>query len=319
MQIDQGLFKLDISDHHAVLGIPIDSDAKLVRKRYLKIARKLHPDSLRSASDKQKQQAGELLSKLVNPAYETLSHEKTAQEHTILLRLKGQQLEQQPTLLPVEGDTAKKLTGSNNIDHDYTNAFKGLAADQYESLDSVLSVIGALSELNAVYVMKKGGGSAPAATAKKTVQGGRSGGSTEASGGQTQKQATEQPNPSHPRRRREMVIDSYLKRAKEFEYKRVFDKAVTEMREAVKAYPDSALCHSSLARAYMKAGQTKMASIHCKRALELDPEDEVGNELKKQFDAQAKRANRAAQRQKDNPKEGGGGLFGGLFGGKKRK
>jgi tetratricopeptide (TPR) repeat protein len=308
--LTQGLFKLEIADHHAVLGVPLDADTKQVRKRYLAIARKLHPDSLRSASEDQKQQAGELLSKFVNPAYETLTQEKSAMEHTVLLKLKGQQLQQQPALLSVSEAQAQGLSSSHNLDHDYSTAVKALATEQYESLDNVMAVIGRLSELNAVYVMRKGGAGAPAAPAV----------SSPASSTATSDTAAEQPAPAanHPRRRRELVIESYLNRAKEFEYKRAFDRAITELREAVKNYPDSALCHSHLANAYLKAGQSKMASIHCKRALELDANDTVGNEVQKKLDAQAKRTSRSAAPKQSKPKEGGGGLFGGLFGGKKR-
>ncbi|NET53020.1 MAG: J domain-containing protein, partial [Merismopedia sp. SIO2A8] len=72
-QIERGLFKFDFTDHHAVLGIPIGADKKEVRKRYLKIARNLHPDSSKAEGEAEKQQANQLLSKLVNPAYEQLS------------------------------------------------------------------------------------------------------------------------------------------------------------------------------------------------------------------------------------------------------
>ena len=75
-QIDQGLFKFDFIDNHAILGVPISADSKEVRKRYLKIARRLHPDSLTTNSDAVKHQATQLLSKLVNPAYEKLSKDQ---------------------------------------------------------------------------------------------------------------------------------------------------------------------------------------------------------------------------------------------------
>ncbi|NET50396.1 MAG: J domain-containing protein, partial [Merismopedia sp. SIO2A8] len=44
LKIDRGLFNTDFTDHHAVLGVPIDASSKDVRKRYLRIARRLHPD-----------------------------------------------------------------------------------------------------------------------------------------------------------------------------------------------------------------------------------------------------------------------------------
>jgi len=33
-KIDSGLFQFDFTDHHAVLGVPIDADFKDIRKRY---------------------------------------------------------------------------------------------------------------------------------------------------------------------------------------------------------------------------------------------------------------------------------------------
>ena len=45
LKIDRGLFKYDFIDHHAILCVPVDADVKDIRKRYLQIARRLHPDS----------------------------------------------------------------------------------------------------------------------------------------------------------------------------------------------------------------------------------------------------------------------------------
>ncbi|MEM9903802.1 MAG: DnaJ domain-containing protein [Cyanobacteria bacterium P01_D01_bin.44] len=307
MQIDQGLFKLDVVDYHAVLGVSVESDPKQVRKRYLKIARKLHPDSLRNASDEQKQQASELLSKLVNPAYETLSQEKSTVEHSVILRLKGQQLQQQPILLQLNSQKAKTLSNSNNLDYDYGNEVKALSTDQYESLDTVLGVIGELSELNAVYVMRKGGVDTPLPQAETSEE------SAEA----VAPDPTAATTSAVPyRRRRDVIIDSYLNRAKEFEYKRNYTRAIVELREAIKAHPSSPRCHSRLAELYMKSGQTTMSSIHCKRALELNPKDTAALELQKKFETQNKRAARGAQQKPDS--QSGGGFLGGLFG-KKRK
>ncbi|MEL6325659.1 MAG: DnaJ domain-containing protein [Cyanobacteria bacterium J06626_23] len=315
MDIDQGLFKLDVADHHAVLGVSMDADAKQVRKRYLKVARKLHPDSLASATPEQKQQASEVLSKLVNPAYETLSQEKKSVEHNILLKMKGQQLQQQPALLAVNLEQAKRLSGSNNVDYDYSTALKQLNADQYESLDDLVETIGKISELNAVYVMRKGGGAAPAPAPAKSSSGSASTPPEEST--QADLPSTGNTGFVRPQRRRDMVIDSYIQRAKEFQYKGNFSRAVIELREAVKQYPDSARCHSNLAAAYVKAKQEKMASIHAKRALEIDPEDAIAADIKKRMDAKEKRASKSAQKKSDKP-QGGGGFLGGLFGGKKR-
>ena len=324
MQVNRGLFKLDLVDHHAILGIPLDADAKQVRKRYLKIARKLHPDSLRTASDEQKQQASELLSKLVNPAYEVLSQERSSVEHKVSLRLKGEQLQKQPALLSLSTEQSKKVANSNNIDYEYANALKTLVLEQYESLDTAINAIGEISELNAVYVMRQGSSVSPAAKAS-AAQG------APANGGAVQADDPTKTRVKSSSERRAELIKSFINRAKEFEYKGNFSRAIVELREAVKAHPQNPLCHAELGRMYMRSKQLKMAGIHTKRALELDPNNQIATDVKKKLDAYAKRmgknppdddtssSGRVSSKTPKKPKGGGGSLFGGLFGGKKRK
>ena len=314
MQVNRGLFKLDLVDHHAILGVSLDADAKQVRKRYLKIARKLHPDSLRSASDEQKQQASELLSKLVNPAYEVLSQEKASVEHKVSLKLKGQQLQKQPALLSLSTESSKKVANSNNIDYEYSNALKTLVADQYEALDTVMDAIGAISELNAIYVMRQGGApvtAEPAATPSTATA------STTAN---VQAERTTVKVKSASERRAEL-IRSFINRAKEFEYKGNFSRAIVELREAVKAHPQNPACHAELGRMYMRSNQLKMAGIHTRRALELDPENETATLVKKKLDRHGPdgASGSGSKGSKKPSGSGNGGFLGGLFGGKKRK
>ena len=44
-ELKHGLFKYDVKDYYAILGVPIDADAKQVRSRYLQIAYLFHPDT----------------------------------------------------------------------------------------------------------------------------------------------------------------------------------------------------------------------------------------------------------------------------------
>ena len=318
MQVNRGLFKLDLVDHHAVLGVPLDADAKQVRKRYLKIARKLHPDSLRTATEEQKQQASELLSKLVNPAYEILSQEKAAVEHKVSLKLKGEQLKAQPSLLALSTEHSKKVANSNNVDYAYSTALKMLVLEQYESLEGVVDTIGEISELNAAYVMRQGGLAGQAETQESPSAADNNGGTT------TDDDSSKVTVLSH-RERRAQLIESFINRAKEFEYKGNFSRAIVELREAVKAHPQNPRCHAELGRMYMRSKQLKMAGIHTKRALELEPDNEMASDVKKKLDAYARRnpppdAPSAGKRSSKGPKKpSGGGLFGSLFGSKKRK
>ena len=291
---NEGLFKLDILDHHAVLGFSLAADPKQVRKRYLKIARQLHPDSLRDASEAQRKLASELLSQKVNPAYEALTQEKTAKEHSILLKMKQQQLVARPILLSAKSDVAKKLLGTSSLENDYNKAVSQIAKVQFDELNKVDDAINQLSELNAVFLMRKGSvgakksGSVGAAVPEKSSD-------------------TAEAAPRRPRH--EAIIESYLGRAKEFDYKRDYSRAILELREAIAAHPQSAPCHGYLASLYLKSGQATLARIHAKQALNFDAENEMAKEVQAKLEAKAAKAApaKAAGAKKS------GGLLSGLF------
>jgi len=301
MTIKEGLFNLDVTDHHAVLGFSLAEDPKKVRKRYLKIARKLHPDSLREASDEQKKLASELLSKQVNPAYEVLNQAKSAKEHSILLKMKQDRLVAQPILLSAKSDAAKKLLGTSNLEQDYTAALKKVAAGQFEDLTRVDEAIAQISELNAVYLMRKGSVGEKPAEAGNTAK----------------EKAASSPDEAPRRPQHEAIIESYLGRAKEFDYKRDYSRAILELREAIAAHPQSAPCHGYLSSLYLKAGQAKLAKIHAQRALAFDAENEMAKAVQTKLEAKsaASKGSKKGSAQKGNSKKSG--LFSGLFGGKK--
>ncbi|MGC1305846.1 MAG: J domain-containing protein [Phormidesmis sp.] len=300
MTINEGLFKLDVIDHHAILGFSLAADPKQVRKRYLKVARKLHPDSLREASAAQKKLASDLLSKLVNPAYEALNQDKSAKEHHILLKMKQEQLVARPVLLSAKTEAAKKLLGTGNLEADYTAALQKIAAIQFDDLTRVEAAIGDISELNAVYLMRKGSVGEKAAVRK--------------AGDATVPAEADAADDSPRRPKHEAIIESYLSRAKEFAYKKDYSRAILELREAIASHPQSALCHSYLSSLYIKSGQATLAKIHAKQALAFDPKDETAQKIVAQMDAQAARATKGKGAR--NAKQGGG-LLSGLFGGKK--
>lgn len=314
MNIEQGLFQFDLTDYHAILGISLDADAKAIRKRYLQIARKLHPDSLRGSTDEARQKANELLSKMVNPAYETLNQEKSMTEHLVVLRLRGQRLSRDPAV-KLQSDTAKEIAKSNNPASAYTNSLKALAETQYEEIDQVLDITGQISELNLAYLMSAGSSNGATAVKDKAA----APGATPASAPATAKtrQSTAPPPPPSPKQQREAIIESYFNRAAEFALKKDYSRAILEMRDAVKSNPTNSQCHSQLAAYYLQSGQPKMAKIHAKRALELDPNNSLAQELDPKLNQEV--AKKAATRPsaKSASAKSKGGLFG-LFGGKQK-
>ena len=326
-------------DHHAVLGFSLAAETKQVRKRYLKVARKLHPDSLREASEEERQLASELLSKQVNPAYEVLSQEKSAKEHKILLKMKQKQLSANRSLVALTSDVAKALLTENDLEASYTQSHEKLTATQFSDLTKVDNIIGQISELNAVYLMRKQQGDTTAGTTAAQAQ--PSGGTTagSANGSNNEGSATAAsgavqrttPKPSH----RATIIQSYLKRAKEFESQRDYSRGILELREAIASHPKNAACHAYLSSLYLKSGQATLAKIHAKQALVFDPENETARTVQSSLGTQAnktagKTANKTAgkatnakkqaanSKGKANGSKKGGGLLSGLFGGKKR-
>lgn len=313
MNIEQGLFKFELTDHHAILGVSLDADAKEIRKRYLKIARRLHPDSLATATDSEKQQASELLSKMVNPAYEKLTQEKGMAEYKVVLRMQGEQLSRRPIGLDIQTEAAKTLLSINDAKNLYTSSLKKLADEQYDSLERVQEVIGQISELNLAYLVSSGGNtgftaqvgsgsknSTRSATATPTV---------------TTEESSIPPSPPSPRQRRESIISSYLNRAREFAQKKDYSRAIIELREAVNAHPNSAPCHSQLAALYLQVGQQKMARIHLKRALDIDPNNAFAQELEPRINQNEGKNRRGASG--NSASKSRGGLFG-LFGGRQK-
>lgn len=309
LRIDRGLFKYDFIDHHAILCVSVDADVKEIRKRYLKIARHLHPDSSAISTQTEKKLASELLSKLVNPAYETLSAERTRSEYIIVLSQMGKRLLQESASIELTTDLAKQLASAPNIDLLYKSAIAKIGETQYDSLKEVIPIISQISELNLVYLMRTAGKAFPTPAAKPLVN-------------STPPQPKETPA-SHPPEppKEDSSVEQYLRRAQTLIDKNQFPPAEIELKDALKIAPKSSRCHSLLAFVYMRQNKLKMAKIHFDNALKLDPKDQTALAWKPKIDkalgqqSGSGNANTSANKQSE---KSGGGLFGGLFGGKKK-
>jgi curved DNA-binding protein CbpA len=314
-KFNRGLFKYDFVDHHAVLCVPVDADVKEIRKRYLNIARRLHPDSCKAGSDAEKQLAGELLSKLVNPAYKILSHEKNRTEYILVLSQMGKRLVQEPASVEVSSDGAKQLVNAPNFEHIYKSAIAKIAETQYDSLQTVQQTIAQVSELNLVYVMRSAGKLSQAASQPLTQP----------------KIPTSAPAvntpivPPPPTQQEDSVVLHYIRRAQELIAKNQLAQARVELQDALKLEPNNSRCHSLIGVVYLKQNLTTTAKVHFDRALQLDPKNQVALEGKRRVEqitghkpSGAKHTASPNTGSQQPEKSGGGGLFGGLFGGKKK-
>ena len=320
-QIERGLFKFDFTDHHAILGIPVDADVKEVRKRYLKIARGLHPDTCKAESEAEKKQADQLLSKLVNPAYEQLS--QSNREYAVSLGHLGRRLAAEGGKLPLASESAKRLAqGGANLDNLYKTSVQNLASKQYDPLDQALEKIAEISELNMVYLMLKEGRPGGSGTPKGAGTGaGRTSTGTGTGGGNTSTgtgaSAGRTPTgtgaggvsggsriPQFDSQGASRV-DSYIRRAQGYMEKNNFAGAELELREALKLEPNNSNCHTLLAMAYLKQqGKAAMAKVHFNKALQLNPKDERALKGKQYLDNMAQKNTGGKQKESPKPEQG---------------
>lgn len=329
-RIERGLFKLDFIDHHAVLGVPVDAGVNDIRKRYLKIARSLHPDSCKSENPAEKQYASQLLSKLVNPAYEQLSAERSRAEYVVMLGRMGKRLAGESANIQPQSEIAQKLAAAGgDLDHSYKTALQNLAQKQYESLGQVKEAIAQISELNMVYLRRKESkgegvkaGTQPAkAVVNPTPTTNTATTSTPGNAGAASGKATGTATGTS-------IVDPFCRRAEDLISKNQFAKAEIELREALKMEPNNSRCHSLLGMVYLKQDPPKvtMAKVHITQALKLNPQDPMAQEVKQTLEKLTQKT--AGSKTTTPPKPSGGkpapgkpedksGGFFGMFGKKK--
>jgi len=301
-EIDQGLSQYDYADHYAILGLPVTAEAGEIRKRYLQIARSLHPDS---RVDDNKELASQFLSKLVNPSYQILSQERERTEYQVLLRLLGQRLVQERAALQIQSEGAQQLRQTpGEVENFYKRAVQDLAQHQYQALEKTLAITGQLSELNLVYLWRREG----AGTATRGSQSVTRPGFTPVSNpSPTTVTVEEALDPAST------YVDQYCRRAEMLIAKNNPQAAIIELRDALKLDPDNSQCHSLLGTVYLKLNQLTMARVHFNQALKFNPRNAAALAGKQQVEKLERQTKGAYPQSSQKP----GGLFG-LFGGKKK-
>jgi curved DNA-binding protein CbpA len=322
-QIKRGLAEFGYSDHYAVLGLGIDASPEEIRKRYLKLARLLHPDSTATTD---KELASQVLSKLVNPAYQYLSQEKERNDFGMLLKLVGQRANLEFDSAQFFYPTPQALLTAAEYEQLYQETVQELSEQQFSQLGQVVQVIEHLSELNLALLMHRE--TAPSAhssgsfsnVAVTTTTG------EEAEPAVSEAAVTMQaPQPTEKRTlTSDVLIQKYVTRAETLIAKQLYQPAIQELRDGLKIDPQNSRCHGLIGVIYLKQNQPKMARGHLTQALKSDPNNaealEGMKELKKQEAQIAKSPQPSAKATQGGAKGGKTeerrGLFG-LFGGKK--
>ena len=317
----KGLFKYDFTDQHAILGIPLDAEFSDIRKRYMKIARRLHSDTCSFEDQADKDWANQFLSKVVNPAYNKFSKDSDRKEYNLLVTAIGKRVAKEQAKMQIESAAAKQLATAKDLEEAYKTAVNKLALKQYESVAETQDAIAQISELNMVYLLRKerlGGNvgvgvspppkdTTPTSTATKVT-------ANPVDDKVTKKiDSTTTVTPLPPSKPLISLVEEYCRRAQGFMDSKNYAKATLELKEAVKREPKHSKSHALLAMCYFQQNQATMAKLEVQKALASNPEEPTALEVKKKLEQSA------ASEAKSKKNEGKlGGFFGSLFGGKKK-
>ncbi|MEG4851211.1 DnaJ domain-containing protein [Microcoleus sp. B5-D4] len=297
-EMTKGLFKYDFTDQHAILGVPLDAEFNDIRKRYMKIARRLHSDTCSFESQADKDWANQFLSKVVNPAYNKFSKESDRKEYSLLLAAIAKRVVKEQAKMQIESAAAKQLATAKDWEEAYKTAVSKLALKQYESVKETQEAIDQISELNMVYLLRKEriGITTPPPPPTPIPP---------------TPIPTPTPNlpPNLPPPKDDPRIEAYCRRAQGFMDSKNYAKASLELREALKNAPKHSKAHAMLAMCYVEQNQATMAKLEMNKALASNPEEPTALEVKKKLEQAAAKAKKGEEKP---------GFFASLFGGKKK-
>jgi curved DNA-binding protein CbpA len=314
LQINQGLSEFGYTDHYAILGLPVDAPSNEIRKRYLKIARSLHPDSCPPGTNKEL--ASQVLSKLVNPSYQALSQEKERSEYALLLKLVGQRANLELDVTRLKYEQAQKIANDAGFEKQYEELVATLSQQQYDDLEQLISYVEQLSELNLVFLLRRenpqyqvvSANSPAVATVSSAANAAPAVASAPGVMNVNVAGATSQTSDD--------FVRQYIRRAEDLMNKNRFQEAIKELRDAIKIDPNSVRCQTLLGRIYLKQNQLTMAKVHLNQARKLDPENLDMMKAMADLQKLEKAASKSTQSQQGKNTDQRRGLFG-LFGGKK--
>lgn len=277
-----------LSDPFAVLGVSVAADDKRASKRYRTVAKILRPDISVSTDPETGEFIAQLFAKLVNQSYEKIKQEKVRAEALALMRLQVRRLVKDGKLAP-QSDVARELANKSVQDADvfYEQAIVQLAEIQYQPLENFQTITEQISELNLVYLKLKmgdifvGGG--------QTFIGERRTGLVNPQEVRTTPPPTNSPNgvQTHD------YADRHYRRAQEYMSKGAWPQAITELKDALRMEPNKSDYHSLIGLAYLRQSLSGMAKSHFRRALQLNPQDQIAVHFAAQFGIQQASENEA--------------------------
>ncbi|MEA5489690.1 MULTISPECIES: J domain-containing protein [Pseudanabaena] len=285
-KINKGLASYGISDHYAILGLPMTTDAAQIRKKFLKLAKILHPDVF-GRTPEEKETATKYFSKMVSPAYQLLNHDRERGEYLATLRMFAQNKKQKEEVPTLSSEIAQKLY---RIPHEitYKQYVEQISPKQYETLDSIMEYTATLSELNLVYLFTQ------------TSLGFTSGSSSAAASPVVSQSANAEATPAAKPAQSPALRN--LNMAELFISKKQWTDALKELLSAEKIDPNNAKVYALKGLVQMNQNAAAIAKSSFQKALKLDPKEPTALKYINQVTA--------ATKPPEKPPEKKGGLFG---------
>ncbi|KAM3114277.1 J domain-containing protein [Phormidesmis sp. 146-33] len=283
-----------LSDPFAVLGVSVLAEDVRVSKRYRSVAKILRPDISVATDPETGELIERLFGRLVNPAYEKIRQEKGRAETLALMRLKVRQMVRDQSPAP-QSELARELSRKSLQEADifYEQAIANLSERQYQPLENFQNITQQLNELNLAYLKLKMGGENIFIGEKRT-------GITTNSVEVRNSQASS--NSSNIRSQLDYA-DLHYKRAQEYMNKNAWPKAIAELKDALRMEPNKSNYHSLIGLAYMRQNITPSAAKpHFRRALQLNPDDQIAKHFAARFDIQHNSSTNGSS-QKSEPKK----------------
>jgi curved DNA-binding protein CbpA len=249
----------------------MDAPITEIRKNYRNIARLLHPDRF-GREVEGKEEAEQILSRLVNPAFEVLSNETQRRDYDRLIRgwaLRLKERDQSPPPYP-QILRFQQLISAADLQTTYRQAVFAESIGIYKDQNDLttLLVTNEISILNLGYVINYARLGA-AEFAPRTQQPPK-----------TLPPAAPTPPPTpapapapKPLGAGVSFASSHFERGKNLLERRQYREAVQSLKEAVRLAPENPSFHAHLGQAYLRQGLPGMAKAEFTKALTLDPRE----------------------------------------------
>lgn len=294
------------TDPYAILGLSVAADERRILKRYHQVAKQLHPDIYDNKSAEQQEFVTQVLSKLVNPAYQRLKQDKGRNEVLATLRFKVRRLSRENQLHP-QSDLGNQLfkVAEPEIEIFYEQSLTQLSNHQYHSMQDFNTATLQIAELNLIYLRRKMGD-----TIIREKRTGLVAATSVTSAPVTAETKSVKATLNYAER--------HYQRAQDYIAAKNYPAAIQELKDALKIEPQNSTFHCLIGQTYLLHQLPGMAKVHIKQSLRLNPNNPVALKYARQLKLEmvsspsttTTQTRPAASSTKAPPKSG---LFGNLF------